>query len=397
MSADRRQFIQSAAGLAALAGVSGCSTAESKSEAAAPSFYSRLGVTPVINAVGTVTILGGCIMPLEVVDAMRDASQSFVPMRELHEKASAHLANIIGVPAVTITCGAASAITVGTAACLTRGDDEKLRALPDVSSMPHEIIQQKSHRSGYEAQMLCTGAKTVWVETREEMEKAFNERTAMAFFLNKADPDGQIKRKEFIEICKAHNTPIVNDAAADVPPKNRLRDYVDEGFDLVIFSGGKGLLGPQSSGLLMGNKELVEAGKKAISPYGGIGRGMKVGKEEMVGLVAAVERYLRIDHDAERRELEARAKTVTDKLAGVSKVTTEVDVPEIANNVPHVLVKWDEGGAGLTSGEAVEKLQAGSPPVWVSRAGDGELRMSMWMLRDGEAEVLAERVAGLFA
>lgn len=397
MPADRRQFLQSA-GLAALTGAAGCSTAESKSEGlAGPSIYDRLGVTPVINAVGTVTILGGSIMPPEVVRAMEEASRQFVPMRELHEKASKHLASIIGVPAVTITCGAASAITVATAACLTGGDDAKLRALPDVSGMPHEIIQQKAHRSGYEAQMLATGAKTVWVETREEMEKAFNDRTAMAFFLNKHDPEGQIKRKEFLEICKAHNTPIVNDCAADVPPANRLRDYVDEGFDLVIFSGGKGLLGPQSSGLLMGREDLVEAGKKAISPYGGIGRGMKVGKEEMAGLVAAVERYLKVDHAAERRDMEARAKTVMDKLAAKSKVTTEVDIPEIANNVPHVLVKWNEGDAGLTSGEAVAKLQAGSPPIWVSRAGDGQLRMSMWMLRDGEAEVLGDRVSALFA
>jgi L-seryl-tRNA(Ser) seleniumtransferase len=396
MPTDRRHFLQSA-GLAALAGASGCSTASSKSEATAPSIYDRLGVTPVINAVGTVTILGGSIMPPEVIAAMEDASRRFVPMHELQEKASAHLAEIIGVPAAMITCGAASAITVATAACMARGDDAKLHALPDTTGMPYEVIQQKAHKDGYEAQMWLTGAKTVWVETADEMKKAISDRTAMAFFLNKGDPDGQIQRKEFLEICKEHGVPTVNDAAADVPPANRLRDYVDEGFDLVIFSGGKGLLGPQSSGLLLGREDLITAGLKAISPYGGIGRGMKVGKEEMAGLVAAVERYLRVDHDAERRELEARAKTVMDKLAASNKISAELLVPEIANNVPHVVVKWSEGDAGLTAGQAVEKLQAGSPPIWVSRTGDGELRMSMWMLRDGEAEVLGDRVAGLFA
>jgi L-seryl-tRNA(Ser) seleniumtransferase len=147
----------------------------------------------------------------------------------------------------------------------------------------------------------------------------------------------------------------------------------------------------------MGREDLVKAGEKAISPYGGIGRGMKVGKEEMAGLVAAVERYLNTDHAAERRALESRAKTVMDRLAGVGKVSAGLHVPEIANNVPHVEVRWSEADAGLTSQQAVEKLQAGSPPIWVSRTGEGELRMSMWMLRDGEAEVLAERVAGLFA
>ncbi|MEZ5367082.1 MAG: hypothetical protein R2748_33285 [Bryobacterales bacterium] len=261
--------------------------------------------------------------------------------------------------------------------------------------MPHEIIQQKAHRSGYEGRCPATGAQDgLGRDARGNGEGLQSHRYGL--LPQQARPRRPDQAARSSSRSARRTTRRSSTTAADVPA-NRLRDYVDEGFDLVIFSGGKGLLGPQSSGLLMGREDLVEAGKKAISPYGGIGRGMKVGKEEMAGLVAAVERYLKVDHAAERREMEARAKTVMDKLAAKSKVTTEVEIPEIANNVPHVLVKWNEGDAGLTSGEAVEKLQAGSPPIWVSRVGDGELRMSMWMLRDGEAEVLGDRVSALFA
>ena len=397
----RRTLLQGGASAAALGatalGAAGCGGAPARTAASAEEVYLRLGVKPVINGVGTVTNLGGSIMPPEVIEAMIAASKSFIPFPELQQKAGDHLARIIGVPAAMISCGAASAITCGTAAAVTRGDDEKLRALPDTSGMKNEIIQQKAHRCGYEAQMTVVGARHVWVETRQELEKAINDRTAMMFFLNKADPLGKIQRKEWIEVSKAHDIPTLNDAAADVPPPERLHTYVEEGFDMVVFSGGKGLLGPQGAGLLLGRPDLVMAARKAISPRGGIGRGMKVGKEEVIGLVAAVERYLSVDHEAERRELDARAARVLDVLAGVSVVSCRKDVPEIANHVPHVLVEWTESKIGLTSQQAVEKLLAGDPPVAVSRGGDGQLRISMWMLHPGQDVIVAERLKSLFA
>lgn len=397
-SISRRKWLSGAAGAAALSAAScGGGSTEAASGPAPEDVYLRLGVTPVVNGVGTVTNLGGSIMPPEVVDAMVAASKNFIPFRELQQKAGDHLAEIIGVPGCMISCGAASAITCGTAAAVTAGDDEKLRALPDTAGMKNEIIQQRAHRTGYEAQMHLVGTKTVWVDTRAELEEAINERTAMMFFLNKADPKGELKRTEWIEVAKANGVPTMNDAAADVPPPERLHSYVDEGFDMVIFSGGKGLLGPQGAGLLLGNKELTNAARKAISPYGGIGRGMKVGKEEIIGLVAAVERYLKVDHAAERRELDARADLVLNVLGAVDGLSCQKHVPDIANHVPHVLVNWSESDRGLTSAEAVEKLMDGDPPVAVSRAGDGQLRISMWMLRPGQDQLVADRVKALFA
>src|SRR5690606_11970289 len=228
------------------------------------------------------------------------------------------------------------------AACMAEGDPEKVRRLPDATSLKNEVIQQKSHRSGYEAQMQNAGATVIQVETRRELEEAISDRTAMLFFLNKADPHGEIKREEWIRIGKERNIPTFNDAAADVPPRKRLWDYVNEGFDLVAFSGGKGLLGPQGSGLLLGREDLVQSGHYAISPYGGVGRGMKVGKEEIMGLLAAVERYLTVDHDAERNLLQSRVDYIINALSGVSGLRASVHVPKIANEVPHAMLEWDE-------------------------------------------------------
>ncbi len=397
-SISRRNLLQGGAAAAAL-GAASCTGEANNAKEASPSedVYSRLGITPVINGVGTVTNLGGSIMPPEVIDAMVAASKVFIPFQELQHKAGDHIAKLIGVPGAMISCGAASGITCGTVAAVTGGDDEKIRALPDTTGMKNEVIQQRAHRSGYEAQMLLVGTKTVWVDTREELDEAINERTAMMFFLNKADPLGQIKRAEWIEVAKANGIPTLNDAAAEVPPPERLKSYVEEGFDMVIFSGGKGLLGPQGAGLVLGRLDLTMAARKAISPHGGVGRGMKVGKEEIIGLVAAVERFLSVDHAAERRELDERAARVMDILSGVDGVSCEKHVPEIANNVPHVLVNWAEGDQGLTSADAVSKLRAGDPPVAVSRGGDGQLRISMWMLRPGQDVLVAERVKALFA
>ncbi len=392
----RRRVLQGGA-TATVLGMTGC--AESGGEAAAPpeDVYLRLGIRPVINGVGTVTVLGGSLMPPEVTGAMVAASRSFVPLPELQARAGDHLAGLIGVPAAMISCGAASAMTSGTAAAITGGDDDMLRRLPDTTGMKNEVIQQRAHRTGYQAQMELVGAKIVWVDTREELEAAISERTAMMFFLNFADPNGQIGRAEWIEVAKAHDIPTMNDAAADVPPPERLRTYVEEGFDMVIFSGGKGLRGPQASGLLLGRPDLVEASRKAISPFAGIGRGMKVGKEEIIGLVAAVERYLTLDHEAERAELDARAERVTGVLAPVTGLSCETVVPGIANHVPHVVVRWSEEQLGLTSEDAAARLLAGDPPVAVSRTGEGQLRISMWMLRPGEDALVADRVRSLFA
>lgn len=364
--------------------------------ASASPLYASLGVKPVINGVGVVTVLGGSIMPPEVVKAMEEAGRFFIPLPELERKVGARIAELLQAPAAMVTCGAASAITVGTAACLSQGDAAKLRRLPGRDGIRYEVIQQKTHRSGYEHQMELCGAKVVTVETREQLEAAINERTGMMFFLNKAEHDGQIKAEEFVKIGKARGVPTMNDAASDATPKENLWKYTKMGFDLVIFSGGKALRGPQASGLLLGRKDLIEASYPAMSPYGGIGRGMKVGKEELCGLLAAVERYLKVDHAAEYRELEGRVASIRGALKGAKGIATERHVPVIANEVPHVVVNWNEKAVGMTSAQVQERLMKGEPSIHVQRPGDGKLLVSVWMMRGDEPKIVGERLREIF-
>jgi D-glucosaminate-6-phosphate ammonia-lyase len=356
------------------------------------SLYGRLGIKPVINGVGVVTVLGGSIMPPEVLRAMEEASRYFIPLPELERKVGVRIAELLQAPAAMVTCGAASAISVGTAACLSAGDPAKLRQLPNRDGIRFEVIQQKSHRSGYEHQMELCGARIVTVETRKELEAAINEKTGMMFFLNKAELNGEIKSDEFIGIGKDRGIPTMNDAASDATPKENLWKYTKQGFDLVIFSGGKALRGPQTTGLLLGRKDLIEASLPAMSPFGGIGRGMKVGKEELCGVLAAVELYLKADHAAEYRELESRVAFIRTAVKGLAGVRSERHIPVIANEVPHVLIDWDESARGLSSQQVVDKLLADDPPIHVQRPGKGQLLVSVWMMRGDEHKIVGNRL-----
>ncbi len=386
----RRRFVQTGAALPGLAALPAMA-AKSEPTLSGAGVYTRLGVRPLINAMGTVTILGGSIMPPEVMRAMDEASRFYVSVPELQEKVGVRLAEIIGVPGATITAGAASSITIATAACLTRGDRQKVSRLPDTSGMPNEVIQPKAHISGYEAQILLTGAKIVRVETPAEMERAISDRTVMLFFVNKNEQGGSISRQDFLRIGKARNVPMFNDAAADVPPPSRLSSVFKEGFDLVAFSGGKGLCGPQSSGLLLGRKDLTDAGRMCISPQGGIGRGMKVSKEEMIGLLAAVERYLKLDHAAELRVLETRVEHILAALSKLPGIKAERFVPHIANEVPHVSIQWDEGAKKLTARDVVKQLLDGEPSIAVS-GGNGRITVSVWKMQRNEHRTVARRL-----
>jgi uncharacterized pyridoxal phosphate-dependent enzyme len=381
--------------LQAVAAVAGAPSLGAASEVGKGTVYARLGVKPLINGMGTVTVVGGSLMPPEVVRAMEEASRHFVYVPDLQQKAGARIAELVGVPAAMVTAGAASSITVATAAAMTKGDPKKIAQLPDTTGLPFEVIQQG--HSGYEAQILLTGARVVTVETREELDRATSERTAMMFFLNHAEPNVKIKRDEWVRVARERDVVSFNDAAADVPPREHLSQYVREGFDLVAFSGGKGLRGPQCSGILLGRKDLIDGARTLVSPHGGIGRGMKVGKEEIVGLVAAVERYMTVDLEAERRMLEAKVEHLKEVVGKVKGVTVETHVPEIANHVPHFVATWDEGERRLTAKQVHERLQSGAPPVYVLLSGPGKLTVSVWMMQGDEHRVVARRLRDILS
>jgi D-glucosaminate-6-phosphate ammonia-lyase len=382
--------------LQAVAAVAGApSLGASASSGGKGTVYARLGLKPLINGMGTVTVLGGSIMPPEVVRAMEEASRHFVYLPDLQAKAGARIADLVGVPAALVTAGAAAAITVATAAAMTKGDPKKIAQLPDTTGLPFEVIQQG--RSGYEAQIRLTGARIVAVETREELDRAIGERTAMMFFLNYAEPNVRIKRDEWVRVARERGVVSFNDAAADVPPREHLSQYVRGGFDLVAFSGGKGLRGPQCSGVLLGRKDLIDGARTLVAPHGGIGRGMKVGKEEIVGLVAAVERYMTADLEAERRALEAKVDHLKEVVGKVKGVTVETHVPEIANHVPHLLASWDETALGITAKEVHATLQEGDPPIHVLLTGPGKLTVSVWTMQGEEHRIVARRLRDVLA
>ena len=361
-----------------------------------PNIYARLGIKTVINGQGTYTTLGGSLMPPEVVQAMAEAAGSFVSITELQEKVGARIASLIGVPAAMVTAGAASAITVATAACMVRDDLAAIDRLPDTTGLKNEVIIQKAHHCGYEPQIKIAGARLVWVETRAELDGRITPRTAMMFFLNRYEPLGQIKRDEWIKVGKERAVPLFNDAAADVPPAGRLSEYFHQGFDLVAFSGGKALRGPQSAGLLVGRADLIAAGRQAISPHMGMGRGMKVGKEEIVGMLVAIERFLALDHAAQWHVWETRVAEMIEILARVPGMTAARDVPEIANHAPHLVVEWSQWHSELKADDVVRRLHEGEPSIAVLAEGERGLRVAVWTLRDDEHKLVAKHIQQLF-
>jgi L-seryl-tRNA(Ser) seleniumtransferase len=392
----RRGALKTGAGLA----LGGALTSGPPAPAAALNVYESLGVKRVINATGTVTVLGGSLMPPEVVAAWADAARHFVNLADLQNKVGERIAKLVGVEAALVTTGAAGALLLGTAAAVTRGDAKLVKRLPDTAGLKNEVILQKAHHSCYDNQLTDVGVRLIDVETAADVGRAVGERTALMFFMNVAEADGRIKRGEWVELARKHGVPTLLDAAADVPPVEHLSEYNKLGFDLVAFSGGKALRGPNDTGLLLGKKDLVEAAKRNTNPHcGTIGRMMKVSKEDMVALLAAVERYVRLDHKAEWREWERRIAVIEAALKDVPTLQCERIVPPIANHVLHLILTWDEKRVRTTREKVTRDLADGDPPILIGRVhgtGDKGILISVFVLQDGEERVVAERLRALF-
>jgi L-seryl-tRNA(Ser) seleniumtransferase len=355
-------------------------------------YFRELGVRPFINAAGTYTAMTASLMPPEVMDAIAYASRHYVMLDELHDKVGERIATLLRCEAAMVTSGAASALTLGTAAVLTGLDRQKIVDLPNLTAMKSEVIIQKSHRFGYDHAVRNCGVRLVEVETREDLERAVSDKTAMMLFYNNNNKEGRIQDEEFVQFGKKHAIPTLNDAAADVPPVENLWKYTSMGFDLVAFSGGKGIRGPQSAGLLLGRKDLIAAARLNAPPNGNtVGRGMKVNKEEMVGMLAALELYLAKDHEQEKREFEKRAEEIRKSAAAVPGVKAEVFVPEVANHVPHVRISWAGAAAGITPADVVKVLRDGEPSIGTRSEGDAVV-IGVWMMQPGEERIVARRL-----
>lgn len=393
---SRRRFLETLSALPLTGGFTAASIAPA---AASPAparkggrdYFRELGVRPFINAAGTYTAMTASLMPPEVMEAINYASRHYVMLDELHDKVGQQIAALVRSEGAMVTSGAASALTLGTAAVLTGKDQQKIVDLPNLAGMKSEVIIQKAHRFGYDHAVRNCGVRLVEVETPDELERAIGDKTAMMLFYNAAAPPGPISDEEFVRLGKKHGIPTFNDAAADVPPVENFWKYTGMGFDLVAFSGGKGIRGPQSAGLLLGRKDLIEAARLNAPPNGNtVGRGMKVNKEEMLAMLVALELFVRKDHALENREFERRAELIRSSVAAVPGVKAEVFVPPVSNHVPHVRISWAGGDEAAATG-AVKAMRDGEPSIGIRSEKDA-LVVGVWMMQPGEDKIVARRL-----
>ncbi len=363
--------------------------------------YEELGVTTVINCEGTMTMLGGSILRPELEAVMAQAGRHFVNIPELEVAAGKRIAEMLKLPdgyTALVTSGAAAAIQSGLAGILTGDNEAFIKQLPDLTGLKSEVIIQKSHRNPFDHQLRTTGVKLIEIETRDELRQAIGPRTAMMHFTNFANAAGQIKVDEWVKLAKEYKLPCMNDAAADTPPVSHLWDYTKMGYDLVTFSGGKAMRGPQCAGLLIGRKDLVAYALLNNSPHEDtLGRSSKVGKEEIIGMVKALELYLNEDHEALAKEWQGRLELISGQIARIPGVSTSFFVPDIANHVPHMLVTWDAAKISLTPKQASQLLRESKPAIVMGAAeGKPGLAMNSFMLQPGENKIVADQLVRIF-
>src|SRR5437667_10986161 len=298
-------------------------------------------------------VWGAPLMRPEVEAVMALAGRHFVSVPELEVAAGKRIAEMLKLPegyGAIVTSGAAAAMQSGLAGILTGDSPKFIEQLPDLTGMKSEVILQKSHRNPFDHQLRSTGVKLVVIESRDDLKKAITPQTAMMHFTNFADNDGQIKVEEWVKLAHENGLPAFIDAAADTPPVSHLWDYAKMGYDLIAFSGGKAIRGPQCAGLLVGKKDLVAYALLNNSPHEDtLGRSQKVGKEEIVGMVKALESYLKEDHDALNKEWQRRLDYISSQVTKIPGVTTYITTLVIAYIVPIFHINIDSSPIILTT------------------------------------------------
>ncbi len=395
---SRRKWIKRLSRLPLVGGfVSGGILATGSARAAetvARDYFGELGVRPVINAAGAYTTLTASIMPDEVLAAYRQTAGEYVSYNELHDAVGRKIAELVGCEAAMVTAGAASAMTLATAGVLTGLDEEKAKRIPiDLSGMKHEVIVQKAHIVGYTHAIINCGVKLVVVERERELINAISDNTALLYFTDEHGLDGRVGHEAFVKMGKENGIPTFIDAAASIPPKENISKFTDMGFDLVAISGGKAIRGPQSAGLLMGRKDLVEAARFNGPPTSDrIGRGMKVNKEELVAMWIAVERFLKSDYDKEYETWMTQVDWLKDQLSSVEGLTAESIIPQSPNTVPTLQLTLQSGRFAATGYKLQNALLEGTPSVAVARPREDGFNLTTWMMKPKHLATVAMRV-----
>ena len=373
------------------------------------SIYWDLGAKPIINAIGSVTMLGGSTPIPEVVEAMSQAGESYIPLMELEEKAGNYVADIIGVPAAYVTSGAGSALTLAAAAVMAGDDDELIEQLPDTSGMRDEILIQRRQRYWYDRCLEASGAKLVEFGTaektsRSDLERAIGPKTAAVhFYMVEQDPDARgISLEETIEIAHGKEVPVLVDAAGQIYPLDNFGKYVKMGADFQCIAA-KYMGASQSTGLALGTKEMIrKISKQSFIGYEarrirGIGRPHKVDRQEMVGVVAAVRHWMTLNHEERLATIECRSTRLLNILTGVKGVSVNL-IDNIIGHQPFgIELRLDQSITGFSLQDLVDQLKEGIPPIWTRvRAGDDHIEIHMFGLKDGEEEIVGDRIVELF-
>ncbi len=394
---NRRRLLQSGLAVPLAAGAA-------PGAPAGTSVYQKLGVQTFINAYGTLTTLGGTLMEPEVKRAMDEAAQHFVAIHDLQKRVGERLAELTGAESGFVTAGASCSICLATCAVTVGGDLAKIRRLPDLTGSKDEIVMQKAHTGAgnpYDHNWRMIGTKVIAAETAAEVRAAIGPRTAALGMVLSHNSEGhKLELEEMIAIAHKAGLPLILDAAAEIPPASNLKKFVKMGADLVAFSGGKNLRGPQCSGLLLGRKDLVAAAYANSAPNNLFARIAKVGKEEIVGLLTAVERALQRDEEGERRKQEAMLKRVAARVADVPTVKTEFITNLDYSHSPRLSIQWDEKKLGMTAAEVNNRLKAGEPSIVAAdmtrfRPSWPGLGIFAACLQLGEEKVVAERVRAI--
>ena len=373
------------------------------------SIYKELGATPVINATGSVTMLGGSTPAPEVKEAMERAEGAYIPLMELEEKAGAAIANMVNVPAAYITSGAGSALTLATAACMAGDDDAKIQQLPDTTGMKNEVLIQERQRYWYDRCLELAGAKLVMFgnaegTTRKDLEDAIGPNTAAVHYYAVAqEPDRQaLSLEDTIEIAHDKGVPVLVDAAGQIYPLDLFGSYVRMGADFQC-TAAKYMSSPQSTGLAFGSEDMIRklALQSFVSYEGrrirGVGRPQKVDRQEMVGAVAAVRRWMTMNHEERLAETEAKCRNMLNPLQGIPGVTVEL-LDNIIGHQPYgVTLEVDSSVTGISAHDVVDLLKAGDPPIWTRvREGDTGIVLHAFGLNEGEDKIVGQRIAALF-
>jgi L-seryl-tRNA(Ser) seleniumtransferase len=390
--------------------------------------YKELGVTPLVNIVGTVTVIGGSVMKPEVMELMRQGNQHFVLINELEVAAGKYIEKLCKTPpgyTGLVTGGVAAGTVVAYAGMLTEDLEPRMKACPDLTGFPKtEVIIQKAHRNNFDHQVRQTGVKLIEVETKDQMINAINPKTLAMHYINIQSDMGKVSGPEMIEIATKANIYTFNDASADVPPKERLWEYPAQGWDFVAFSGGKDICGPQSTGFLIGKEKLIRWAQMNMSPQEDrIGRSSKVGKEQIFAALKALEMFVEQDYDAVVKNYDERAAVITKAIEkfGITALPREFNPKALGNVTPHYSWQIDQSKVNITAQEVMHKL-AETKPVGIGslnadaagmrgRNPDAPARperhrreqdptkfgFAVWQLKDGEDKYIANRLVEIFS